>query len=94
MRQFTSGTFDPEDFQEYEPLTPREIEVMCLFSNPYYEYSFICDQLNISISTLKTHINRIFDKLEETDRYGASIKFFRLYPQYRKILESLISPAA
>jgi DNA-binding NarL/FixJ family response regulator len=76
---------------EYEPFTPKELEVMCLFSNPYYEYAFIADKLNITVGTLKSHINHIFDKLEETDRYSASIKFFRLYPQHRPILEELLT---
>lgn len=78
---------------EFEPLTPKEVEVMTLFSNPYYEYAYISDKLNITIGTLKTHINHIFDKLEETDRYTASIKFFRLYPTHRQILEELLRKA-
>lgn len=76
---------------EYEQLTPRELEVMVLYSNPYYEHSYICERLNISIATLKTHINRIFDKLEETDRYTASLEFFRRYPDHRKILDDLLN---
>lgn len=84
-------TVDMSDNQDYEPLTAREVEVMVLFSNPYYEYAFICDKLNISMSTLKTHINHIFDKLEETDRYTASLEFFRRYPNHRRILEDLLN---
>lgn len=78
---------------EYEPLTSRELEVMCLFSNPYYEYAYISDKLSITVGTLKFHINNIFNKLEETDRYSASIKFFRLYPQHRQILNQLLNKA-
>jgi hypothetical protein len=63
---------------------------MCLFSNPYFEYAFISDKLSITIGTLKSHINHIFDKLEETDRYSASIKFFKLYPNFRNILDDLL----
>jgi DNA-binding NarL/FixJ family response regulator len=92
--RFTINGTTLEDNREYERLTAREIEVMCLFSNPYFEYGFICEKLNITIYTLKTHINHIFDKLEETDRYSASIKFFRLYPEHRKILDELVSSAA
>jgi ATP/maltotriose-dependent transcriptional regulator MalT len=80
-----------DDGREYEALSPRELEVMLLYSNPYFEYSFICDQLSISMATLKTHINHIFDKLEETDRYTASIRFFKIYPDHRKILEDLFN---
>lgn len=80
-----------EENREYEPLTVRELEVMCLFSNPYYEYAYISEKLSITIGTLKFHINNIFNKLEETDRYSASIKFFRLYPQHRKILNQLLN---
>jgi ATP/maltotriose-dependent transcriptional regulator MalT len=76
---------------DYEPLTIRELEVMCLYSNPYYEYTFISNKLNITIGTLKFHINNIFDKLQETDRYSASLKFFKLYPQHRTILDNLLS---
>jgi DNA-binding NarL/FixJ family response regulator len=82
---------DKEDKWEYEPLTPKELEVMLLYSNPYFEYSYICDKLSISMATLKTHINHIFDKLEETDRYTASIRFFKIYPDHRKILEDLFN---
>jgi ATP/maltotriose-dependent transcriptional regulator MalT len=86
-----AGIMEDEPGREYELLTVRELEVMSLFSNPYYEYAYICEKLNISIATLKTHINHIFDKLEETDRYTASLKFFCLYPDHRKILEELLN---
>ncbi len=82
------GTNDNND---YEQLTPRELEVMLLYSNPYLEYNEISDKLSMSTSTLKKHINHIFDKLEETDRYTVSIKFFRLYPQHRELLDKLIT---
>jgi DNA-binding NarL/FixJ family response regulator len=85
-----AGIMENEPEREYEPLTPKEVEVMCLFSNPYFEYAFISDKLSITIGTLKSHINHIFDKLEETDRYSASIKFFRLYPNFRNILDDLL----
>jgi ATP/maltotriose-dependent transcriptional regulator MalT len=78
----------------YEPLSQREIEIMCYYANPYYEYNFISEQLNISVNTVKTHIAHIFDKLGEADRYSASLTFFRLYPKYRKIIDSLMDPAA
>lgn len=80
-----------EEGRVYEGLTPKELEVMLLYSNPYFEYGYICDELSISIYTLKTHINHIFDKLEETDRYTASLKFFKLYPSHRKILDDLLN---
>lgn len=80
-----------EENREYEPLTPKELEVMSLFSNPYYEYAYISEKLSITVGTLKTHINHIFDKLEETDRYSASLKFFRLYPEHRSILDKLLA---
>jgi DNA-binding NarL/FixJ family response regulator len=82
---------DEEDNREYEPLTPKELEVMCLYSNPYFEYAFISDKLSITIGTLKFHINNIFGKLEETDRYSASLKFFKLYPNFRHILDELLT---
>jgi DNA-binding NarL/FixJ family response regulator len=82
---------EQEENREYEPLTPKELEVMVLFSNPYYEYVFISDKLSITVGTLKSHINHIFDKLEETDRYSASLKFFRLYPDHRGILDELLT---
>lgn len=81
---------DDDNNREFESLTPKELEVMVLFCNPYYEYAFISDKLSITVGTLKSHINHIFDKLEETDRYTASLKFFRLYPQFRQILLELL----
>lgn len=81
---------DKEDKWEYEPLTQRELDVMLLFSNPYYEYAYISERLNITVGTLKFHINNIFSKFRENDRYGASLTFFRLYPEHRKLLDELL----
>lgn len=67
------------DYQENQPtrrarelverykLTKREGEVLFLlvrgYNNPY-----ICDQLNISVNTLKTHLRNIYRKAEVNDR--------------------------
>ena len=56
-----------------EPLTERELEVLCLvvagLSN-----SEIADQLIIATSTVKSHINRIYGKLGVENRTQAVIK--------------------
>lgn len=53
-----------------DSLTPREAEVLGLIAEglPNTE---ICDRLNISHATVKTHINRIFTKIGAHDRSQA-----------------------
>lgn len=54
-------------FAEYYKLTPREIEILrCLIQCQHT--SEICDELNISVGTVKTHIHNIYMKLEINTR--------------------------
>lgn len=54
-------------FAEYYKLTPREIEILkCLVQCQHT--SEICDELNISMGTVKTHIHNIYMKLEINTR--------------------------
>lgn len=59
------------------PLTPQEISVLTLaaagLTNPE-----IAGRLHISLSTAKTHMSRIINKLGAENRTGASMKAFRL----------------
>ncbi len=82
---------DSEQTNLKEVLTPREVVVMTLYSNPFLEKTEIADRLNISMHTLNSHINNCFIKLGETDRFAAAFKFFKLYPQYRTLIELYIA---
>ncbi len=73
-----------------DKLTERELEVMELFANPYLEKAEICAQLCISMNTLNTHIQHIFAKLDETERFAAVFKFFCHYPAYKYLLDQYI----
>lgn len=77
--------------ENYESLTEREIQVMVLYSNPYLEKSEIAFRLNITMHTLNWHINNIFAKLRETDRFPAAFRFFQLYPDYRYLIVQYIA---
>ena len=56
-----------------DPLTDREEEVLsCLVSGSSNKE--IADKLNISITTVKTHVSNILRKLEVEDRTQAAIK--------------------
>jgi LuxR family maltose regulon positive regulatory protein len=59
--------------QTYEPLSTRELEVLTLLaagmSNPQ-----IAAKLFIAVSTVKTHVNRIYAKLDVSNRAQAIVK--------------------
>jgi DNA-binding CsgD family transcriptional regulator len=76
-----------------ERLTEKEQEVMAWYSNPYMEKAEICTKLGISSTTLNNHIAHCFEKLDETDRYSASIKFFACYPDFRSLLDKHLEKA-
>lgn len=67
---------------------------MELYSNPYLEKIEICDKLCISMNTLNTHIQRIFAKLGETERFPATFRFFERYPAYRYLLDQYVALAS
>lgn len=60
----TSGALDDTVL---EPLTPREIEVLALVGKGRSNHE-IADELFISVSTAKTHVNRAMMKLGAHDR--------------------------
>lgn len=77
-----------------DKLTEREIEVMILYANPYLEKCEICLRLSITMNTLNVHIQRIFAKLGETERFPAAFRFFCMYPEFKPLLEQYIALAS
>ena len=60
--------------QPLTKLTPREQEVLALLAQGYL-YKEICDQLDISINTLRNHLRAIYEKLHVHSRTEATIKY-------------------
>jgi len=59
---------------EVERLTPREREILDLLAKGY-RYKEIVDHLQISLSTVRTHIRAVYDKLHVQSRTEAVVKF-------------------
>ncbi len=59
---------------EVEQLTGREQEILRLLSMGYM-YKEIADQLGITISTIRTHVRAIYEKLHVHSRTEAAMKF-------------------
>jgi DNA-binding NarL/FixJ family response regulator len=59
---------------DVEKLTPREQEILELLSKGYY-YKEISDSLNISLNTVRTHLQHIYEKLHVQSRTEAVLKF-------------------
>ena len=59
---------------EVEQLTPREHEILVLLAKGY-RYKEIVGQLNISLSTVRTHIHAVYEKLHVQSRTEAVVKF-------------------
>jgi LuxR family maltose regulon positive regulatory protein len=55
-----------------DPLSERELQVLSLMGEGYTNRE-IAEELVIGISTVKTHINRIFSKMDVTNRTQAVI---------------------
>jgi LuxR family maltose regulon positive regulatory protein len=53
-----------------EPLSERELEVLRLIGEGYSNQE-IADKLVVALSTVKTHINNIYSKLDVTSRVQA-----------------------
>lgn len=60
---------------EVEKLSPREQEILALLAKGAY-YKEIADALKISISTVRTHIQHIYEKLHVQSRTDAARKYF------------------
>ena len=60
---------------EMEKLTSREQEILALLAKGCLNKE-ISDQLNISVSTVSTHVQHIYEKLHVQSRTAAAAKFF------------------
>lgn len=65
--------FAPEATPQTEGLSPREREVLELLARGYF-YKEITEALTISISTVNTHVRRIYEKLHVHSRAQAVAK--------------------
>jgi DNA-binding NarL/FixJ family response regulator len=63
----------PAERPETEGLSPREREVLELLARGYF-YKEITETLNISMSTVNTHVRRIYEKLHVHSRAQAVAK--------------------
>jgi DNA-binding NarL/FixJ family response regulator len=61
---------------DIEKLTKREHEVLTLLAQGYH-YKEISDRLAISFSTVRTHLEHIYEKLHVQSRTEAAVKFLR-----------------
>lgn len=57
-------------------LSPREVEVLTLLSRGFL-YKEISDELKISIDTVRTHLRRIYEKLQVHTRTEAVVKYLK-----------------
>jgi len=64
----------PASPKETDKLSPRETEILDLLSKGY-AYKEIAAELNVSYSTVHTHIERIYDKLHVHSRSHAIAKY-------------------
>lgn len=65
---------------EVEQLTPREQEVLMLLSKGML-YKEISDKLGISMSTVRTYLQRTYEKLHVQSRTEAAAKFRVRFPE-------------
>lgn len=56
-------------------LSPRETEILSLLAKGY-RYKEIADELHINVETVRTHLRRIYQKLQVDSRTEAVVKFF------------------
>jgi DNA-binding NarL/FixJ family response regulator len=61
---------------DVEKLSKREYEVLSLLAEGY-RYKEICVSLNISMSTVRTHIRRMYQALQVASRTEATVKFLQ-----------------
>ena len=57
----------------YTPLTDRELDVLRLVAEGFKDAE-IAKKLNISPSTVKTHVSRIIEKMNARTRTDAAVK--------------------
>ena len=61
---------------DVEKLSKREYEVLSLLAEGY-RYKEICVALNISMSTVRTHIRRMYQALQVESRTEATVRFLQ-----------------
>jgi len=66
----------PKAFGETDQLTDRERELLTLMANGKH-YKEVADAMNISTDTVRSHIRRIYKKLQVHSRTEAVVKFLR-----------------
>jgi len=59
--------------QKLQQLTPRELEILKLLAKGYL-YKEIADRLGVSMSTVRTHISAVYEKLHVHSRTEAVMK--------------------
>ena len=59
---------------EMEQLTSRETEILSLLAKGHL-YKEIADKMNISLDTVRTHLQHIYNKLQVHSRHAAVLKF-------------------
>ena len=63
---------------ETETLSPREQEVLTLLAEGFL-YKEISDKLDINVTTVRTHLRRIYEKLHVRSRTEATAKFLQRF---------------
>jgi DNA-binding NarL/FixJ family response regulator len=63
---------------EVSSLSPRETEIVSLLAQGHL-YKEIADELNISLETVRTHIRRVYEKLQVNTRTEAVVKYLGLW---------------
>jgi DNA-binding NarL/FixJ family response regulator len=74
-RKVIAQFHEPRQSEEARRLTDRENEILNLLSQGF-RYKEISDKLNISFTTVRTHIHNIYEKLQVQSRTAALNKVF------------------
>jgi DNA-binding NarL/FixJ family response regulator len=69
----------PKPSSDVERLSPREQELLELLANGCY-YKEIADRLGISMNTVRTHLQHVYEKLHVQTRTQAVLKFLENRP--------------
>ena len=78
VESFGSGSPPPAGAKgEFPGLSPREESVVLLLSRGYL-YKEIADELSIGVETVRTHLRRIYEKLQVRTRTEAVVKYLGL----------------
>jgi LuxR family maltose regulon positive regulatory protein len=70
QRESAAPAMSPRPQPLADPLSAREIEVLRLMAMGASNQQ-MADRLVVAVSTIKTHVNRIFGKLDATSRMAA-----------------------